>query len=190
MPLSRASTRQQSSSGPFNTPYTMASPSRCSCRPSTSSTIVSSQYRLRRPTSTLGVQTKRNQKAEGESFWNDYLTGRSWAKFPVLPPPPLPDEKLPPSMDGFLKTVRIPSQQIDIRQHRNNNSCHNCRSNPRSLCRHAFVLLGCFYQYTLPRVPGRKQLDTSGHRSRRRPDSPLDPYKAAIGPIRAPAVRC
>ncbi|ROV89092.1 hypothetical protein VMCG_09872 [Cytospora schulzeri] len=46
--------------------------------------------------------------AEGESFWKQYLAGSSWARFPVLPPT---EEKSPPSMDRFLKTVSIPSQQ-------------------------------------------------------------------------------
>ncbi|KUI67513.1 Nonribosomal peptide synthetase 4 [Cytospora mali] len=51
---------------------------------------------------------KEQELAEGESFWRQYLISSSWAKFPVLP---APEEKVPPSMDRFLKTVNIPSQQ-------------------------------------------------------------------------------
>ncbi|KUI53316.1 Nonribosomal peptide synthetase 4 [Cytospora mali] len=51
---------------------------------------------------------KEQELAEGETFWRQYLIDSSWAKSPVLP---APEEKIPPSMDRFLRVVNIPSQQ-------------------------------------------------------------------------------
>lgn len=49
--------------------------------------------------------------ADGEAFWEQFLSDSAWTKFPVLPPP---ETKAAPSMDRLLRTLAMTSKGVSL----------------------------------------------------------------------------